>query len=254
MIKNERLRISVRIIAVIAFVLSISFFSIEAYSYVNHQKEKEKIQIIIDDVIDEVSEPIETVKEEVDTSNIMGSNQFYDKLKLANPDYIGWIYMPNLKIDFPVVLTTDNAYYLDHGFYKDYTQYGAIFADYRTIDKFDDPHLVIYGHHMKNKSMFSNLIDLRKKENYEVNKIIEIYTEEGLKKYIIFSVYAVDADTTTLDLPLKVDIKKLISGYVKKSMYKTTVDTSNATSVLTLVTCTWTVTNGRLFVHAIPFE
>lgn len=251
MIKNEKLRKMIRIGAVLALVLSLYFFASEALSYISHQQELKNLQEVLDEVSEEI---IDTTGEaKADTSDVMGSIQYYTKLKLQNDDYIGWIYMPKLKINYPVVLAPDNEYYLKRSFYKSYNIYGTIFADYRNVGVYDDAHLIIYGHHMKNKTMFSHLDDLRQKSNYASNKTIEIYAKGVLKKYIIFSVYSVDATKTTFDLPYTGDVQTLISVYTKKALYKTNVDTSGATHILTLVTCTSAVTNGRLVVHAIPY-
>ncbi len=252
MIKNENLRKLIRIGAVIALVFSLYFFAAEALSYLSHQQELKNLQDIRDEVSEDIIDTSGEVKE--DTSDIMGSIQYYTKLKLQNDAYIGWIYMPKLKIDYPMVLAPNNEYYLNRSFYKTYNKYGTIFADYRNVGVYDDAHLIIYGHHMKSGNMFSRLDDLRQKRNYEPNKIIEIYTKDGLKKYIIFSIYAVDAKKTTFDLPYTGDIQNLLTSYAEKSLYATNVDTSEATHVLTLVTCTLAVTNGRLIVHAIPYE
>jgi sortase B len=254
MIKNEKLRKTLRGLSVLFLVWSVFLFGQDAFSTSNHQQENKNLTDIKENISEEIIDTTGTPPEEVKPEDIMGSQAFYDNLRAANSDYIGWIYLPGLKIDHPVVAAPNNSYYLNHGFYKAYNMYGTIFVDYRNTELFLEPHLVIYGHHMKNKSMFSYLDTLRTKSNYSANKIIEIYTSEGLKKYIIFSVHSVDATTTSLSLPYEADVQTLIESYTKKALYKTGVDTSKATQILTLVTCTLAVTNGRLFVHAIPYN
>jgi sortase B len=254
MINNDKVRIILRALSLLFLVWALFLFGQDAYSTMNHQQENTNLNDIKEDISEEIIDTTGTLPEEVKPEDIMGSIEYYNKLKATNPDYIGWIYLPGLNIDHPVVAAPNNSYYLNHGFYKSYNKYGTIFADYRNTDLFLEPHLVIYGHHMKNKSMFSYLDTLRNKSNYAANKIIEIYTSEGLKKYIIFSVHSVDAETTSLSLPYEGDVQTLIDAYTKKTLYKTGVDTSKATQVLTLVTCTLAVTNGRLFVHAIPYN
>jgi len=254
MISNDKIRKTLRVISVLFLVWALFLFAQDAYSTMNHQKENTVLEEIKENISEEIIDTTGTPPEEVKPEDIMGSIEFFNRLKTGNDDYIGWIYLPGLKIDHPVVAAPNNSYYLNHGFYKSYNMYGTIFADYRNEDLYLEPHLVIYGHHMKNKSMFSYLDTLRTKSNYASNKIIEIYTEEGLKKYIIFSVHSVNAETTSLSLPYEGNVQTLIASYTKKALYKTGVDTSKATQVLTLVTCTLAVTNGRLFVHAIPYN
>lgn len=256
MIKNEKLRILIQVTAIFFLVAALYLFGQEALGTINHQKETETLDQIKETISEQIIDTTGTpdVKPKPKPEDIMGTPEFFNKLKAANTAYVGWIYMPGLSIDHPVVLGPNNAYYLNHGFYKAYNQYGTIFVDYRNTKVFEEPHLVIYGHHMKNNSMFSYLDTLRHKSNYEANKTFEIYTDTGVKKYLIFSVETVNADITTLTLPYTGDIKTLIAEYQKNALYKTGVDVSKATQVITLVTCTTVATNFRVLIHAIPIE
>ena len=117
------------------------------------------------------------IKENVVINNEMDSNNEeykidFAKLKQKNSDAIAWIKVNGTDIDFPVVKGTDNSYYLTHNFDKEKNKAGWIFADYR--NKFDgtDKNIIIYGHNMKNGSMFASLKDVIKEEwyNNENNK------------------------------------------------------------------------------------
>ena len=256
MIKNERLRRFVRGLAIILLVIALGLFVEDAISTANYQQTQDDL----DDLVEEVTEDV------IDTTNqnpddfpveeiVKGSAAFHDKLKTTNTDYVAWISMPGLSLDYPIVLGQDNSYYLTHSFYKKYSKYGTIFMDYRNAADFSAAHTVLYGHHMRNDTMFARLDELRKKANYANNSTFTIYTPDGLKTYAIFSVYPVDASTTTISLPINAsEVKQRIADYTKKSLYATGVDTSNATKILTLVTCTFVVDNGRLLVHAIEVD
>ena len=74
-----------------------------------------------------------------------------------NPNVIGWIEIPGLSISYPVVQGTDNAYYLHHLFTGEYNSSGSIFADWHNQPDFADPNTIVYGHNMKNGSMFGTL-------------------------------------------------------------------------------------------------
>ena len=251
MIKNEKLRKTIRVIAIVFLAIALYLFGQEAYSNFTHQQENNGLGQIKEDVSEEIIDTTDPGEDKPKPEDIMGTVSFYNKLKDTNPDYIGWIYMPGMHIDHPVVLAPDNAYYLNHGFYKSYNKYGTIFVDYRNQNVFDEPHLVIYGHHMTNRSMFSYLDTLRDKQYYTNNSTFEIYTDTGVRKYKIFAVETVNADTTALTLPYTGDIQTLIKTYTKNALYKTGVDTSKATQVITLVTCTVLARNYRILVHAI---
>lgn len=254
MIKNEKLRKTIRLIAILLLGVALFLFGQDLYSNYTHQQENNDLDQIKEEVSEEIIDTTDPGEDKPKPEDIMGTLSFYTKLKEANPDYVGWIYMPGMHIDHPVVMAPNNSYYLNHGFYKSYNKYGTIFVDYRDTDVYDEPHLVIYGHHMVNKSMFSYLDTLRDKTYYTNNSTFEIYTETGVRKYKIFAVETVNADTTALTLPYTGDVQSLIKTYTKNALYKTGVDTSKATQVVTLVTCTVVARNYRIFIHAIPVE
>ena len=141
------------------------------------------------------------IKENVVINNEMDSNNEeykidFAKLKQKNSDAIAWIKVNGTDIDFPVVKGTDNSYYLTHNFDKEKNKAGWIFADYR--NKFDgtDKNIIIYGHNMKNGSMFASLKDVIKEEwyNNENNKYIALITENENCKYQVFSVYQTETE------------------------------------------------------------
>lgn len=253
MIKNEKLRKAVRALAIVLLVMAIGLFIEDAISVYNFNKTQDDLDDLIEEVTEDVIDTTVTDPDDFPVEEIVkGSAAFHAKLLETNADYVGWISLPGLSLEYPLVFGNDNAFYLTHSFYKKYSKYGTIFMDYRNAPDFTQPQTVLYGHHMRNDTMFARLDELRKKANYAANSTIQIYTPAGLKTYKVFSVYPVDATTTTLNLPaLASDLSSRISTYTKKSLYATGVDTSQATHILTLVTCTWVIDNGRLFVHAI---
>lgn len=83
----------------------------------------------------------------------------FDKLLKENNDVIAWIYIENTPINYPVLQSNDNMYYLNKMVNGYYNQCGSIFADYRNSSDFSDNNTIIYGHNMKNGSMFGSLLD-----------------------------------------------------------------------------------------------
>ncbi len=253
LIKNNVLRRVLTTVSIVMLMISFGLFIEDAISSFNYRQTESDldglIEEVTEDVIDTTTEnpddfPVETI--------VKGSDAFHTKLAATNADYVGWITLEGLDLDYPMVLGEDNAYYLTHSFYKKYSKYGTIFMDYRNKPDFSQAHTVLYGHHMRDNTMFARLDDLRKKANYAANSTFTVYTPNGIKTYRIFSVYPVDASTTTIALPATdSDVQTRIADYKKKSLYATGVDTSKATHLVTLVTCTWVVDNGRLLVHAI---
>ena len=74
-----------------------------------------------------------------------------------NSDFMGWLQIPGSNIDYPFVRSKDNADYLKRDFYGNYSESGTLFMDYRNLGNFNDQHTLIYGHNMKNKSMFHEI-------------------------------------------------------------------------------------------------
>jgi sortase B len=253
MIKNEKLRKTIRALAIVFLVIAIGLFIEDTLSVMNFNQTQDNLDDLIEEVTEEIIDTTTQNPDDFPVDEIVkGSDAFHEKLLSTNKDYVGWISLPGLNLEYPIVFGKDNSYYLSHSFYKQYSKYGTIFMDYRNAPDFTQPQTVLYGHHMRNDTMFARLDELRKQANYAASSTFQIYTPNGLKTYQIFSVYPVDATTTTLNLPAtSEDLKTRIAAYTKKSLYATGVDTSEATHIITLVTCTWVIQNGRLFVHAI---
>lgn len=125
----------------------------------------------------------------------------FDKLKKLNPDVIGWIELEAIpEISYPVVKGEDNSYYLNKTFMRASNSAGAIFVDSANQGDFSDCNTFIYGHNMKNGSMFGKLKQLDEKKLYKKSSYLWICTPEAKYRYEIFSIqYAnVDSDTYTL--------------------------------------------------------
>ena len=199
------------------------------------------------------------IKENVVINNEMDSNNEeykidFSKLKQKNSDAIAWIKVNGTDIDFPVVKGTDNSYYLTHNFDKEKNKAGWIFADYR--NKFDgtDKNIIIYGHNMKNGSMFASLKDVIKEEwyNNENNKYIALITENENCKYQVFSVYQTETEEYYLQTNISnfMEFVEKIKGRSKKDF---NVDIKETDSILTLSTCADN-TKYRVVLHAVKVK
>lgn len=140
----------------------------------------------------EVVDPLEALREkgipipekEVD---------FADLQKNTNADIYAWIYIPDSKIDYPIVQhPTDNYYYLNYNLDGTKGYPGCIYTeDYNTKD-FTDPNTVIYGHNMKNGTMFAGLHNYEDIQYFDENPYVYIYTPDELLVYEIFAAYEYD--------------------------------------------------------------
>ena len=108
----------------------------------------------------------------------------------VNPDIYAWIYIPDTLIDYPVLQhPTDNLYYLEHNLDGSRGYPGCIYTEDYNARDFSDPNTVVYGHNMKNGTMFAGLHKFEDSTYFGEHPYIYIYTEEGLYVYGIFAAY-----------------------------------------------------------------
>ena len=110
-------------------------------------------------------------------------------LAQKNSEIVGWIYIPDSKVDYPMVKGTDNSYYVSHTFEKKANGAGAIFLDWKNKGDFSDRNTVIYGHHMKNGSMFAALVEYKDPDYFNAHRTIYLYTPQGVYTATVFSAY-----------------------------------------------------------------
>lgn len=178
-------------------------------------------------------------------------NNFSEELIKINEDYRMWIEVPNTNIDYPVVQGKDNDFYLNHDFNKKESSSGAIFMDYKNnIDK--DKNIIIYGHNMRNKSMFQNLMKFKDEEFWKENNKIFLTIDGKRYEYEIFSSYISNAK----DIDLKTNFEnegeylKYIDDIRKKSIFHREMDVKSDDRIITLSTCSYEKDDFRMIIHS----
>lgn len=177
------------------------------------------------------------------------------KLFAINGECIGWIGIPGTAVDYPVMHTPNVPQkYLRKNFYGEYSQSGVPFLDGRCCP--DSDNLIIYGHNMKNGTMFSNLRYYTDKTFCAEHPIIELETTDGIKLYTIFSVLKTDtADEwyNFISAVGKDDFDRRVSETKARSLFKTDIIPAYGQQLLTLSTCYGSSKNSRLLVLAVEF-
>ena len=113
----------------------------------------------------------------------------WKELRSINPDIVGWIYVDGLpNINYPICRGEDNDYYLHHTFRREYLFAGSVFEDFHNAADFSDPNTIVYGHNMRDGSMFNKLKELLDQEKYEKNPYFWILTPKGNYRYHIFCI------------------------------------------------------------------
>ncbi len=112
----------------------------------------------------------------------------FDKLKTANPDIYAWINIPEVSVDYPILQSDkSNEYYLNRTINGKWSAYGSIFTEDYNKKDFSDFNTLIYGHNMKNGTMFGSLKKFRDASFFKENRYINIYLENRVLKYEIFA-------------------------------------------------------------------
>lgn len=241
---KKKSKILITLIQIVLIVVII-FSGIKIIEWIKSNKKNK-------DIMSEIKENV-VINNEMDSNNEEYKIDFA-KLKQKNSDAIAWIKVNGTDIDFPVVKGTDNSYYLTHNFDKEKNKAGWIFADYR--NKFDgtDKNIIIYGHNMKNGSMFASLKDVIKEEwyNNENNKYIALITENENCKYQVFSVYQIETEEYYLQINIS-NFKEFVEKIKGRSKKDFNVDIKETDSILTLSTCADN-TKYRVVLHAVKVK
>lgn len=165
----------------------------------------------------------------------------FEKLKEKNSDTVAWLKVNGTNIEYPVVKTKNNDYYLTHNFNKEYNSAGWIFADYKNKLDGTDKNLVIYGHNMRDDSMFGSLKKVINEEwyNNEDNRYITLINESQTQIYEVFSVYQIEKEDYYIQTNFNTEeeFNTFAQTIKKRSKKDFNVNVSGEDNILTLSTC-----------------
>ncbi len=175
----------------------------------------------------------------------------FEGLKKENPDVVAWIEVPALQISYPVVQGTDNSYYLHHMFTGESSKSGSIFVDYHNHADFTDSNTIIYGHNMKDKTMFGTLDSYRDESLYQKDPYFYIYIPDYVLKYQIVSCYAgrTESIAYTYGFPEPKDFQEFLNKILSCAGYDTGVEVMTTDKIVTLSTCVNSNRDYRYLVH-----
>lgn len=179
------------------------------------------------------------------------NSDMLDKSMLeVNNEYKFWIKVENTNIDYPVAQGKDNDYYINHDFNKNENISGAIFLDYRN-NFINDLNTIVYGHHMRNETMFNNLVKFKDSNFFNENNNIKIIYDGKELEYKVFSVYVIDDKNNYLITNF--NNSNEYNNYIKeirdRSLYKNDVEVTDKDKIITLSTCSFEFEGARTVVH-----
>ena len=242
--KKVRLKKGVFVFLLLIFSSGIIF---SGYKIVNWKLNTNKNKDIKDDINKNIK---------VDEGQKKVNNKYkvdFKKLKKMNADTVGYIKVNNTGVEYVVVKGKDNDYYLNHNFNKEYNIAGWIFADYRNQLDGSDKNTIIYGHNMKDNSMFGSLTKVLESnwQKDEANQKILFITERKAYYYQIFSTYMIEPEDyyITTDFSSNDSYLKFLEIIKKRSNNDYQVELNPNDRIITLSTCNATGSK-RIVVHA----
>lgn len=231
-----------------------------------HEKEEQTLEEEIPEVSIEEIENAEFTGEQEGEEATITDNFFvdmdnpinFDELQKINTDIYAWIRIPDTKIDYPIAQRAgDASYYLSHDMYQQPRFAGCIYTEDCNAKDFMDPNTVIYGHNMKNQSMFQNLHLFEDQSFFEQHPDVYIYTPDGVLKYTIFASYTYDDRHIMNSFDFK--DSKVFQEYIDDIFHVRAMDANIRDHVevtaddhiITLETCVGGQTQARYLVQAV---
>lgn len=177
-------------------------------------------------------------------------------LREVNSDVIGWISIPNTDVSYPLLQTNDNNYYLKRTWNLTASSVGSIFLECQNAPDFSDFNTIIYGHNMRNGSMFGGLKQYKNSSYWEEHPSVYIVDDSGVHRYDIFA--ASEVGVRTIIYGLQITTRALKQDFIDFSLKHSVLDTGIVPTyedrVLTLSTCTGNGYSTRWVVQAVLAE
>ncbi len=243
------------IIKIIILIVLLGIIGYESVMLYHDQKEyaisKNEYENIIDSY---VKEDTSSDNNDVPEDDYPHLDIDFDALKSINPDFIGWLYFPAVEISYPIVKENSIDEYLYKTFEGTYNKAGCIFMDVLSNRDFSGYSDMVFGHNMKNGTMFGNLKQLYKKSDTDLlegNPYVYIYTEDKVYRYEVFSYYVTTSGSSAYDEVKDTDkYDEYINNAYKHNIYEFAgkVDFSEHPNLLTLSTCSGAHGSGQRFV------
>ena len=229
--------------------------------YKEHKKESiEETETVQSEAATEENST-EVTEEAVQEEEVQNSPVDWEGLWAVNPDVYAWITVPGTVIDYPILQhATDNTYYLYYNIDGSYGYPGCIYTENMNSKDFTDNNTVIYGHNMKNGSMFAGLHKFEDKEFFDGHQKVLIYTPEKEYEYTIFAAYIYD--DRHLLYSFDFSNEDVYASYLEtvQSMrdlsadLRSDVTVTKENKIITLVTCMANQADKRLLVQAVLNE
>ena len=182
----------------------------------------------------------------------------YAQLYLENPDMVGWINIPDAKVNYPVMQTPDNPDdYLHRNFQKEANSHGTLYIKETCDVSTPSDNLTIYGHNMKDGSMFAGLTSFKKQSFWETHRTFTFDTLTEHHTYEIFAVFTTTASVGKgfsyhkfINAADQAEYDEFVETCKRLSHYDTGITPEYGDKLICLSTCEYSIENGRFVVAA----
>lgn len=243
-----------RIIKFILLAICLCIFIYSAYNIYKYLEEENANKELNNELMEKAIIDVTTDNNDEQEKNEydMPISVDFSVLKQENEDIIGWIYSENTSINYPVLQGEDNNYYLRRLANGEYNIAGSIFMDFRNNPNLQDNNTIIYGHNMKNDTMFASIQEYKNQEYYDNHNVMYYFTPE--KNYVVelFAGYTISVESDIYDLSV-IDDEKL-QEIISKSDFKSNVEVTEEDKILTLSTCAYEYEGARYILMGILHE
>ena len=253
-------------IRTIVIVIAAAIFAFSGYKIISNLSERKEAENAYADIASQAvsvvtpaaesntgsgATPSAETSSEVDINNPPISVNF-EMLKKQNSNVAGWLYCAGTPINYPVVRCDDSAdysYYESHTFSGKKNSSGSIFTDYRNTDLFNDYNSILYGHSMKNGTMFAYMLRYTNQDFYNSHKYLWLLTETDIYRVDIIGAINVDDNAEEYVIPKnKAELDTLISAFVSGSPFRSDVNIASVEKTIMFSTCAYNGEERRIIV------
>ncbi len=256
--RDRKRKLYISVLSLVA-VACMGYLSYYYYMYFKNDGEYEALSSLVGVYSKEETQSNYTVTLVEEDKSKLPILKKYETLYQKNKKLVGWLKIDGTNIDYPVMQTVNNEYYLDHNYNQEYDKNGSIFMDAECDPAHPNDNMIIYGHHMKSGKMFGKLNLYSKEEYYKEHPTISFDTiyEEGTydimyvfrskiysEEEIVFKYYKF------IDATSENEFDSNMEEMAKLALYDTGVKAKYGDKLITLSTCDYNESNGRFVIVA----
>lgn len=234
------------VLAVLACVFLFSAYKVGAYFLEQRRSQKDTDQV-------KQYMQVQTPQSGTEETQQAPITVDFEAMKQINPDIVAWLYIPDTRLNYPIVQAADNDYYLHRLLNGDYNLNGTIFMDYLNKADFSDANTLIYGHNMKSGNMFGEMTNYKKQSFYDQHSTAYLLTPDQNYKLELVAGVVLSDDAEIYQHGFS---QSLLDFCRSHSTFQSTVEASAQDRFVTLSTCSYEYDNARFVVlgKLVPIE